>query len=146
MENMGFHSTWRGWVMKCVTTAYMSILIYGSPSTPFKLQIGLRQGDPLSPFLFLLVADVFNKMVTYAKGLGYIEGITIGRDTVELSHLQFADDPLFFSLASASCLKNYRCMLACFSLMSGLNVNYSKSALIAFGCEDSWVEDISSLL
>ena len=50
LEMMGFGEKWRRWIGVCVSTASMSILINGSPSLPFKLKRGLRQGDPLSPF------------------------------------------------------------------------------------------------
>ena len=74
--------------------ALMSILINGSPSASFRMHHGLRYGDPLSPFLFLLVREAFNKMMVKAKELNLVEGIKIGFDGVELSHLQFAYDTL----------------------------------------------------
>ena len=58
-----------------ISTASMSILINGSPSSPFKLERGLQQGDPLSPFLFILVAEIFNRMVHKAKEIGVVEEV-----------------------------------------------------------------------
>ncbi|XP_015951299.1 uncharacterized protein LOC107476066 [Arachis duranensis] len=93
---MGFGLRWRIWVKECVTTASISVLINGSPSKPFKMERGLRQGDPLSPFLFVLVVDVLHRMVGEAVRNGRIFSLLVGRDNIELSHLQFADDTILF--------------------------------------------------
>ena len=74
----------------------MSVLINGSLSKPFSMERGLRQGDPLSSFLFILVAKVLNKMVVEAEQSGIVEGLLVGKDKVALSHLQFMDDIIFF--------------------------------------------------
>ena len=71
----------------------------GSPSTPFNLKRGLRQGDPLSPFLFIMVALVLNALLLRAKDIGIIQGVKVRRNKVDISHLQFTDDTLIFSLA-----------------------------------------------
>lgn len=77
---------------ECIATASMSILVNGSPTKPFNMHRGIKQGVPLSPFLFVLVVEVFNKMVCKAKELWLVKGLCVGKEKVELSHLQFADD------------------------------------------------------
>ena len=84
---MGFGNRWRGWIYHYVSSTSMSVNINGSPSSPFKMQQGLRQGDPLSPLLFVLVTEVFNKMLAKAKVLGLVEGLKIGKNNVDVSHL-----------------------------------------------------------
>ncbi|XP_072076893.1 uncharacterized protein [Arachis hypogaea] len=86
-KKMGFEHRWRSWVMECVTTASMSVLKNGSPSKPFKMERGLRQGDPLSPFLFVLIVDVLHRMVGEAVRNERISPLLIGRDSIALSHL-----------------------------------------------------------
>lgn len=99
-------------------------------------------GGSLSLFLFILVGKVFNKMVVKAKELNLVEGITVGFDGVELSHLQFANDTLLFSPNNKDCLLNFRHLVDYFLVMSGLYINYGKSALIPFRCDEAWVQDI----
>ncbi|XP_072090535.1 secreted RxLR effector protein 78-like [Arachis hypogaea] len=107
LEKMGFGRRWRAWVMECVTTSSMSVLINGSPSKPFKMEQGLRQGDPLSPFLFVLVVDVLHRMIGEAVRNGRISPLLVGRDSVELSHLQFADDTILFCPPEDETMRNY---------------------------------------
>ncbi|XP_016168946.1 uncharacterized protein LOC107611547 [Arachis ipaensis] len=61
-RKMGFGQRWRGWIKECVCTASMSVLISELPSKSFKMERGLRQGNLLSPFLFVLVVDVLHRM------------------------------------------------------------------------------------
>ncbi|XP_020970234.1 uncharacterized protein LOC110268431 [Arachis ipaensis] len=114
---MGFGQRWRGWVMECVSTSSMSVLINGSPSKPFKMERGLRQGDPLSPFLFVLVVDVLHRMIGKAVRNGRISPLLVRRDHIELSHLQFADDTVLFCPPEEETIKNYRRLLRCFQLI-----------------------------
>ena len=142
LANMDFGEKWRRWVNYCISTTSMSILINDFPVAPFKMRKGLRLGDPLSPFLFVLAANVFNKMVGRVKEFGLVEGICIGNDRVELSHLQFADNTLVFCLANKEILLNFRRLMRCFAVLFGLNINYNKLTLIPFGCEETWKEEM----
>ncbi|XP_015962037.1 uncharacterized protein LOC107486010 [Arachis duranensis] len=81
---------------ECVSMASMSVLVNGSPSKPFHMERGLRQGDPLSPFLFVLVVDVLHRMLEEAVRNGRIALLLVGGEHIALSHLQFADDTILF--------------------------------------------------
>lgn len=63
MRRMGFGSRWMKWMKACVFSCSMSILVNGSPTKDFKAEKGLRQGDPLSPFLFLLAVEGLNSLM-----------------------------------------------------------------------------------
>ena len=83
---------------KCFSLTSFSILINGVPRGHFGCSRGLRQGDPLSPLLFLLVVGVLSGLIGRASEVGMIEGCSVrqGQDEVIISHLQFADDTIIF--------------------------------------------------
>ena len=91
-----------------------------------KASRGLRQGDPLSSFLFTLVADVLSRLMFRAEENGLTEGFLVGRNMTKVSILQFADDTIFFSKASMEHLQNLKIILMVFRQVSGLKVNLEK--------------------
>jgi hypothetical protein len=99
----------------------------------------VRQGDPLSPFLFVLVMEAFSRMISAIYTRGLISGFSVGsreQDRVEVSHLLFADDTLFFCGVDVNQINYMGALLICFEAVSGLKVNMSKSALILVGSLD----------
>ncbi|KAL4337785.1 hypothetical protein AHAS_Ahas12G0144900 [Arachis hypogaea] len=134
---MGFGVFWRGWTQGLLKTTAMSIIINGSPPDPFPMKRGLRQSDPISPFLFILVAEVLNRMLELAKEKGFIKGLEVGKDKIPLSRLQFVNDTILFYSPDKGTLRNHRRFLACFGIMSGLVINYQKSVLIPINILDS---------
>nr|XP_025628058.1 uncharacterized protein LOC112721200 [Arachis hypogaea] len=146
LQKMGFGQRWRGWIKECVYSASMSVLVNGSPSKPFKMERGLRQGDPLSPFLFVLVVDVLHRMIGEAVRNERISPLLVGRDNIELSHLQFADDTILFCPTEEETIMNYKRLLRCFELMSRLSINFEKSSLNPVNCDRLWVRRMCLLL
>lgn len=96
LRKFGFGKKWVAWMRACVTSANLSILINGSPSSEFKMERGLRQRDPLSPLLFNLVAEGLNILFERAKQENVIAGVKMGDNGPIISHLQFADDTIIF--------------------------------------------------
>ncbi|XP_028108770.1 uncharacterized protein LOC114307573 [Camellia sinensis] len=84
MESFGFGQKWRSWIKSCVTTARISMLVNGSPTTEFKSEKGLI---PSPIFLFNLVVEGLNMLTMRATKLGFLKGVEIGKDLVKVSHL-----------------------------------------------------------
>ena len=97
LQAFGFPSIWIQWVMQCVTTTSFSILINGSPFSFFKPNRGVRQGDPLSPFLFVLATEVLARLIEREVSNNKINGYKLAPDLMPITHLQFADDLFLFA-------------------------------------------------
>ena len=146
LDRMGFGQVWRKWIWGCILSAEMSIVINGSPMKPFSMEHGLHQGGPLSHFLFVLVANVLNRLLSKVVSYGLAEGIEVGSHRVGFSHLQFADDTGLFAPPKKEVLVSLKRILDCFGLMSGLKIDYEKLAIIPLNCNDVVVADLSRSL
>ena len=87
LEKLNFGKDWVGWIEKILKTTITSVLINGSPTRDFSPERGLRQGDPLSPLLFDLVAQVLSCMISKAEQLSIIEGIKVTESAPVITHL-----------------------------------------------------------
>ncbi|KAJ9698913.1 hypothetical protein PVL29_007804 [Vitis rotundifolia] len=142
---MGFGSRWREWIWRCISTAKFSVLINGVPEGFFSSTKGLRQGDPISPYLFLLGMGVLSAMLRRAVGGGFISGCKLrgeGRMDLNVSHLLFADDTIIFCEAKKENLTYLSWILAWFEVASRLRINLAKSELIPVG-EVAEIEDMA---
>jgi hypothetical protein len=147
MHKMGFPVLWRKWIKECIGTASASVLVNGSPTAEFPLQRGLRQGDPLSPFLFLLAAEGFNVLMKSLSDNMLFHGYKVGYvDPTIVSHLQFADDTLIIAEKTWANVRAMRAVLKLFEAISGLKVNFSKSQLVGVNVPASWLSEAASVL
>nr|GEW12617.1 putative RNA-directed DNA polymerase, eukaryota [Tanacetum cinerariifolium] len=101
----------------------------------FLIEKGLRQGDPLSPFLFLLVAEALQVSIIEACNKGFFKGVCLSDSGDNLSLLQYADDTLFFGKWSRSNANNFILILKCIEEASGLKVNLAKSRIFSMGVD-----------
>ena len=112
------------------------VLINGTPTGFFNSLRGIRQGDPLSPLLFLLVIEVLSRLLKRIEEGGFICGFQLGAslgDSLDVSHLLYVDDTILFCDACPEQLTYLRKVLTCFEAMTGLRVNMSKSEMVPIG-------------
>ncbi|RVW27485.1 LINE-1 retrotransposable element ORF2 protein [Vitis vinifera] len=141
MSKMGFGHRWINWMKWCCSTATFSILINGSPSGFFRSSRGLRQGGPLSPYLFLFAMEALSQLLSCARNGGFISGFRVGgrgREGLIMSHLLFADDTLIFCDAKADQLQYLSWTFMWFEAISGLKVNLSKTEAFPVGKAFLW--------
>jgi hypothetical protein len=106
LRRCGFGGTWCSWIARCISYAKFSVLVNGSPNVFFSSSQGLRQGDPLSPLLFVFVMEALSRMITAAVSVGLLDGFRVGN--ASFSHLLFANDTLIFCDARSSKLQYLR--------------------------------------
>ncbi|GJZ12869.1 RNA-directed DNA polymerase, eukaryota [Tanacetum coccineum] len=128
----GFGPKWCLWIRGCLHSGMASVLLNGSPSSEFQFYCGLKQGDPLAPYLFLLVMESLHLSVSRAIEAGIFKGIKID-STLNLSYLFYADDVVFIGEWSSSNLSGITNILHYFSLLSSLLINLKKSNLLRVG-------------
>ena len=94
MQKMGFGDKWVSWISWCISTASFLVLINGSPMSFFQNTRGLRQEDPILPYLFVIGMEALSCLINRAVRRGEIRGM--GGNGIQVSHLLFADNMLVF--------------------------------------------------
>ncbi|GJY28671.1 RNA-directed DNA polymerase, eukaryota, reverse transcriptase zinc-binding domain protein [Tanacetum coccineum] len=115
-----------------------SILVNGSPTNEFQFHKGLKQGDPISPFLFILIMETLHLSFQNVVNEGMFKGVSIG-SSLNLSHLFYADDVVLIGQWSDSNIKIIVQVLECFFRASGLRINIQKSKLMGIAVEEDKV-------
>ena len=135
---MGFQDTLVAMIMQCITMVSYSILVNDQPTGLIYPSRGLRQGDPLSPFLFLFCAKGLNALLCQAANNGEIRGYSICRAGPKITHLFFTDDYLLFCRATSIECAKIQSILAWYGAASGQQVNSDKTT--AFFSRNTSVE------
>ncbi|GJY74776.1 RNA-directed DNA polymerase, eukaryota [Tanacetum coccineum] len=94
LRSFGFGFKWRSWINRSLVSGMASILINGSPTSEFQFHCGLKQGDPLAPYLFILIMESLHLSFSRVVDAGIFKGIKID-NSVTISHLFYADDAVF---------------------------------------------------
>ncbi|RVW35207.1 putative ribonuclease H protein [Vitis vinifera] len=142
----GFGIRWRKWMRGCLSSVSFAVLVNGNAKGWVKASRGLRQGDPLSPFLFTIVADVLSRMLLKAEERNVLEGFKVGRNRTRVSHLQFADDTIFFSSSREEDMMTLKNVLLVFGHISGLKVNLDKSNIYGINLEQNHLSRLAEML
>lgn len=145
LKAYGFDHNWISWVMALFTTVSFSILLNGSPSRTFKPSRGLRQGDPLSPFLFILMMEGLGRAITAAREEGRIQGPRLTQNGDTLTHLQFVDDTMLQGIPIVKEVKAFKQILYEFALATGTEVSLAKSNIF-FNTNISIQRNLSGIL
>ncbi|XP_026459750.1 uncharacterized protein LOC113360456 [Papaver somniferum] len=124
ISRFGFGNVWRNRIKWSLSNTRFSMAINGAASSLFRSTKGINKGVPISPFLFILIAEILSMMIKKAASLNLISGFKPSSDSFEINHLQFADDLIVFLDDS----------------FSGLKVNFQKSALVPVGDAENAVD------
>ena len=141
MRKMGFNKRWINLTMTCVKIVTYSVLVNGKSRGIIHPSRGIRQGDPLSPFLFLLCTKGLNGLIKNAELNGDIHGFSLYKRGPKLTHLLFVDDSLLFCRATMEECANVLKILEIYEGASNQKVNRDKTALFF---SRSTLDDIKS--
>jgi len=129
MLRMGFETKWVQLIMVCVRSAHYSVLVNGNPVGDIRLSKGIRQGDPISPYLFLICAEVLSSLLTQAEQKGIITGVPTSPKGPKISHLFFADDSILFCKSNSVEWRWLLKILGIYEAGSGQKLNLEKTAI-----------------
>ena len=142
LKAYGFPELWVHWIIQCVSSVSFKILLNGQLSKPIYPKCGLRQGDPLSPYLFILCMDIYSRMLSSEESLHYLKGIKVSRRSPAITHLFFADDALLLFQTSSPACEYLSSLNSRFCVISGYKINFSKS-YIKFSPNTSMIDKTS---
>ena len=141
----GFHHDWVKWIGNMVSMTFLSILVNGSPSATFQASRGLRQGDPHSPFLFVLLAEGLGRTLKAHQRSRALKGLDPHNNQSSQTHQQFMDDTMLMGIASVREDRDIKKSLEEFKQASGLDINKGKSQLFFFNTQGETKEVLSEL-
>uniref|UniRef100_A0A8R7P891 Reverse transcriptase domain-containing protein n=1 Tax=Triticum urartu TaxID=4572 RepID=A0A8R7P891_TRIUA len=141
---MGFGTRWIGWICGLLATSSTRIMLNGVPGKPIYNQCGLRQGNPLSPMLFILIMEPLQRLFHAASESGLLAPLAANGLRNRLSI--FADDAIIFLKPHLTDLTTCTTILDMFATASGLHTNLTKSAALPIRCTQEQMAEVTSVL
>jgi hypothetical protein len=129
----GFDPKWCKWIQNFMSRGSVGVRVNDDIGHYFQTHKGLRQGDPLSPILFNLVADMLAILISRAKEDGQVDGLIPHLVDGGISILRYADDTIIFMEHDLQKALNMKLILCIFEELSGLKINFHKSEVFCFG-------------
>jgi hypothetical protein len=129
MIKLGFEARWVQLIMTCVRSVSYSVVVNGNPVGPFCPSRGIRQGDPISPYLVLLCVEVLSSLLLKANKRGIITGVLTSPKSPRLNHLFFANNSLLFCKANSVEWRRLLKILGVYEAGSGQKLNLSKISI-----------------
>jgi hypothetical protein len=143
LQHMGFGRRWRNWVSMILASSSTKILINGRPGRRICHARGLRQGDPLSPMMFVLIMEVLNHCLRWLEERGHLAPI-LGFDGYRVS--LYADDLVLFVTPTSRELEMVKAALNLFGMASGLFSNLDKSVATPLNCSEDEIQLVTATL
>lgn len=132
LRSFGFSRRWVNWIHSLISSPNFYILVNGTPSETFNDSRGIRQGDPLSPFLFIIAAEGLGRFIAKEREAKRIKALQLWGNNIPLTHQQFVDDIMLFGEPTVKEVRHLKRILDLFSEASGLEVNREKSFVFIF--------------
>jgi hypothetical protein len=147
MLKIGFAPAWTDIIMGMISSVSFSVLFNGTKLEEFKPSRGIRQGDPISPYLFLIAAEGLSCLVSHSSQSSNQSGIKVASSAPSVNHLLFADDSLLFFKANGEGANEISESLDLYCKASGQRINLDKSSIFfSKGCPNLVRQEVKGIL
>eukprot|EP00253_Pinus_taeda_P018598 PITA_18598 len=146
LEVYGFEKRWIEWIYSMISTPIFSILVNGTPTKTFNASRGIRQGDPISPFLFILAAEGLERIIKREIRKKKISGLKPWGNNLAITHQQFVDDIMLFGEVSIKEVRAIKEVLEIFMEASGMEINKEKSCTFIFNTPEAIKDHLTRTL
>ncbi|WVZ69500.1 hypothetical protein U9M48_018274 [Paspalum notatum var. saurae] len=142
LEHLGFPTRWRGWIAAILSSSTSRVFLNGVPNPPLRHGRGLRQGDPLSPLLFVIAIDPLQRLLEVATEIGALTKLRGRPPSLRIS--MFADDAAIFITPTKGEVSMLARILDLFGEVTDLKTNFHKSTVVPIHCSGVMLSDVLS--